>query len=341
LIAEKNQMKCADFKALIIELLSDEPRPGKPARFSPEQISQILSIACEKPEDSGRPITHWTSQEIAFEAQKRGIVTSISDSYVRKLLKKAIHPHKIKYWLTSQDKTRDKEAYDLAIREVCNVYTNALRLGKNGVHIISVDEKSGMQAKEWIRPNLPVTEGIVERQDPEYVRHGTLCLIGNLDIVTGEIISPTIGETRTEKDYVEHIAQTVDTDPEGEWIFINDQLNTHQSTSLVRWVAEQCQIKKDLGYPRKRGILKNMASRKKFLESKEHRIRFVYTPHHASWLNQIEIWFSILSRKVLKRGSFSSKEHLREKVLSFIGYYNLVFAKPFKWTYTGQPLEVD
>ncbi len=212
-------------------------------------------------------------------------------------------------------------------------------MGASGTHIISVDEKSGMQAKEWIHPNLPVKEGFVERQDPEYKRHGTLCLIGNLDIVTGKMISPTIGNSRTEEDFVKHIAQTIDTDPDGEWVFITDQLNTHKSASLVEMIAKRCGITDDLGKKGKRGILKTMASRKTFLESKEHRVRFVYTPRHASWLNQIEIWFSILSRKVLKRGSFSSKEVLRSKVLNFIEYYNTVFAKPFKWTYTGQPLE--
>jgi len=117
-----------------------------------------------------------------------------------------------------------------------------------------------------------------------------------------------------------------------------DQLNTHTSEALVRLVAERCGIDDDLGIKAKNGILKTMARRKKFLEDQSHLIRFVYTPRHASWLNQVEIWFCILSRRALKRASFASMEALKQRLIDFIDYFNAVLAKPFRWTYAGKPL---
>jgi hypothetical protein len=119
-----------------------------------------------------------------------------------------------------------------------------------------------------------------------------------------------------------------------------DQLNTHQSAGLVYLVAEMCQLDLDLGIKGKAGILESMETRKTFLADPTHRIRFVYTPKHSSWLNQVELWFSILVRKLLKRASFSSLEELRQRILKFIEYFNCTMAKPFKWTYAGRPLTV-
>ena len=160
-------------------------------------------------------------------------------------------------------------------------------------------------------------------------------------MATGEAILPTIGPTRTEEDFATHIGRTIDTDPEATWIFVLDQLNTHKSEALVRLVAERCGIDDDLGVKGKVGILRSMPRRKKFLEDAEHRIRFVYTPRHASWLNQVEIWFSILSRRALKRASFVSLDELRQRLLDFIDYFNAILAKPFRWTYAGKPLQAE
>ena len=172
----------------------------------------------------------------------------------------------------------------------------------------------------------------------EYKRHGTLCLIANFDVVTGQVIEPTIGPTRTEEDFVAHIDKTIALDADGTWVFVVDQLNTHKSEGLVRLVAERCGLADDLGVKGKSGILRNMKTRKRFLESEDHRIRFVYTPRHASWLNQVEIWFSILARRALKRASFDSLKMLQKRLIDFIDYFNAVLAKPFRWTYAGRPL---
>ncbi|MCP3958993.1 MAG: transposase, partial [bacterium] len=197
--------------------------------------------------------------------------------------------------MTSKDKLEDPEQYEADVRKICETYAQTPRLHEEGAHVISTDEKTGIQALERLHPTRPTKPGLTERLEFEYRRHGTLCLIANFDVATGEAILPTIGQTRTEEDFAAHIARTIDSDPDAPWIFVLDQLNTHKSEALVRLVAERCGIKDDLGAKGKSGILKTMASRKKFLKDQSHRIRFVYTPRHASWLNQVEIWFSILS----------------------------------------------
>jgi hypothetical protein len=219
------------------------------------------------------------------------------------------------------------------------MYKDAAKLAAAGAHVVSTDEKTGMQALERLHETKPVRPGLVERVEFEYIRHGTLCLIANFEVVTGRVLSPSIGPTRTEIDFGTHIEKTIDTDPDATWIFIVDQLDTHRSAKLVELVARRCCITEDLGVKGKTGILKSKKTRKEFLEDASHRIRFVYTPRHCSWLNQIEIWFSILARRLLKRSSFTSTEDLKTRALEFIAYFNSVLARPFRWTYTGRPLE--
>jgi hypothetical protein len=144
--------------------------------------------------------------------------------------------------------------------------------------VVSTDEKTGMQALERLHETKPVRPGLVERVEFEYIRHGTLSLIANFDVVTGKVVSPSIGPTRTEVDFVAHIDQTVDTDPGASWIFVTDQLDTHRSAKLVELVARRCGIDEELGVKGKEGILKSKQTRRQFLEDPSHRIRFVYTP---------------------------------------------------------------
>jgi transposase len=231
----------------IREVFRDAPRPGSPGTFTAEQIAQILAVACEPPEKSDRPITHWTRRELTDEVVKRGIVESISESSVGRLLNQAaLKPHRRKMWLNTKEK--DPEVFQRQVEAVCETYRDAPQLSaERGVHTISTDEMTGLQALERNAPSQPLRPHQPARDEYEYTRHGTTTLIGNLDVVTGEITTPTIGPTRTEEDFVTHIEATIASDPTGEWVFVMDNLNIHASASLVTFVAKACGMTAALG----------------------------------------------------------------------------------------------
>jgi len=203
---------------------------------------------------------------------------------------------------------------------------------------VSVDEMTGIQALERAEETLPMRQGFVERPEYEYIRHGTQCLLAGFDVATGKVFALCQAQ-RKEVDFVDFI-KALDTHHYGykQLRIIADNLNTHQSESLVRYVAQRSGFEGDLGLKGKEGILKSQASRAEFLGRPWHKIVFNYTPKHASWMNQIEIWFGILVKKVIKRGNFSSLENLKYKLLNFIDYHNEYAAKPYNWKYSGEVL---
>ncbi len=326
-----------DKQGFLCKAFSDSPRSGAPLTYTEEQLCNLMALALKEPTKCGREITHWTHTELADEANIQQLASGISKSTVGRFLRQVdIRPHRSTYWLNP--KVKDDEEFKKEVNHVCDTYHQASMLAEENVITVSVDEKTGIQALERISPDKPTKQGMIEKQEFEYKRHGTLSLTPSFNIVTGQIMNYRIAETRNEVDFCEHIKQTVATSPESTWVIVTDQLNVHKSETLVRFVAERCGIDEELGVKGKSGILKDTVSRQQFLSDKSHRIRFVYTPKHCSWLNQVEIWFGILSRKLLKRGNFTSLEDLRGKLTRFISYFNKQLAKPFKWTYKGKVL---
>lgn len=338
---EKLGVKAA-LRRAILDCLRDAPRSGAPKKFTPAEVASVISIACEDPEKSQRPVTSWTCQEIAEEAILRGVVDSISDSQVQRFLHQVhLSPHKKKGWCFTTEK--DQELFQQQAEIVCQTYLNApLLFTEQRVHTICVDEMTSLQANEKRAPGKRPAPGQCGKEECQYTRHGTVCLTGNWDVVAGRFVNPTIEETRNNEDFAKHIDRLINTDLEDGWVFVVDNLNTHCGEDLVRVVARHLGIpSEELGRVGKHGILKSMASRRAFLSDVSHRIRFVYIPKHSSWLNQVEVIFGMFNRRVMRGGNFTSKADLIAKLKRFTDYFNAHIAKPMNWTFTGRPTEKE
>jgi hypothetical protein len=275
---------------------------------------------------------------LADEVQKRGLINSISVSHVNRILREVdLKPHRSQYWCNTTEK--DSELFQKQVELVCQTYLDAPNLYYQfNTHTVCVDEMTSLQANERHAATKLPKPGQTAKEEFQYERHGTVCVTANWHVVRGQIIAPTISETRDNEDFAGHIEQTIATDPTAGWVFVVDNLNTHCGEALVRIVAGQLGIDEaSLGEVRKSGILKSMETRKAFLSDPSHPIRLVYLPKHSSWLNQIEIIFGIINRRVMRLGSFTSKCDLIEKLKRFIQYFNETIARPMNWTYTGRP----
>lgn len=338
LLAMEFSENAAAFRRAIIACLRDAPRSGSPGKFSAEAIVSLIGIACEPPENSGRPVETWTGKELADEAQKRGVVDSISPSHVNRILREVdLKPHLSQYWCNTTEK--DLALFQTQVELVCQTYLDAPELYHQfNTHTVCVDEMTSLQANERRAETKRAKPGQTAKEEFQYTRHGTVCVTANWHVACGQILTPTISETRDNQDFAQHIARTIASDLEAGWVFVVDNLNTHCGEPLVRLVAHQLGIDPEsLGMVKKQGILKTMTSRRAFLSDPSHRIRFVYLPKHSSWLNQIEIIFGIINRRVIRRGSFTSKQDLIAKLERFMDYFNKTIAKPMNWTYTGRP----
>jgi transposase len=335
------QGRQAQLVRLVEDCLKDAPRSGAPPTFTPWQIVSIISLACEKPELCGRPVSKWTSREIASEAVKRQIVEKISASHVGKILRSVnMKPHKTKGWCFTTEK--DQKEFARRAQEVCDVYLQAPQnYEQSGVHTVSVDEATGLQANEKRAATLPAKPDQPAKEETQYTRHGAVCLTAAWDVARGQVVQHHVQETRTNADFARFIEQTTASDPAGQWVFVLDNLNTHSGEELVRLIARLEGLDETtLGNKQKRrGILGSIKSRQAFLNDPRRRIRFVYTPKHSSWLNQVEVIFGIVKRRGLAGASFQSTAQLIARIDQFIAYFNTTFARPMNWTYTGRPTE--
>lgn len=331
-----------DLKELVTVILSDRYRSGTPKTYDDKTRCTIKLIACQNPEDHGFTLSHWNLPSLRLALIDKKVVDDISVGAVYHILiTDEIRPWKIRYWLHSKEKYEDYDTYASKIQAINKVYAEAAELkgSEEGsdIRTFCTDEMTSIQALEHRFSDKPTKPKQDARREFEYIRHGTTSLTGFFNVVTGEMAEPYLRATRKEEDFVAALKEVIDSDPEKRYRIVCDNLNTHMSETLVRYVAEQIGFTGSLGKVRKEGILKNKATRAAFLSNPEHRICFYYAPIHCSWMNQIEIWFGIINRQLLKRKSFTSVQMLEQCIIDYINQYNRYFAHPFNWKYNSVP----
>jgi transposase len=300
--------------------LQDKERSGARATITAEQYVDLLALASTEPESLGLPFTHWSDRDLAAHAP-----FSIHHTTVSRFLKECnLKPHRVVGWM---NRKADPD-FDRRATHVKQVLAHAVSPQADPKEVVlSFDEKPGIQALERIAKDKPMQVGRPVKQEFEYRRHGTLVLLAMMLISTGEILS-LVSPTRTNEDTADllrmHLVLLLFRGFRRITIVL-DQLNTHMSLDVVEMVASVCGV--PLPDPT---TLKTMAQRRAWLESTDKSIVFCFTPKHASWLNPIEIWFGVLARKALRRGSFASLDELRAKLNAFIQYYNEKMAHPYK-----------
>jgi hypothetical protein len=296
--------------------------------FPPQDRHRVVVLATTNPAELGVPAARWSLDDLAYHILREAHYRDMSRSTIGRILAAAdLKPHKSRYWLHSDDPDFEAKALD-----ICQLYLDAPRLYQRGELVVCVDEKSSIQALERARPTTPATPGQIQRRDPEYIRHGTRCLLATLVVPTGQVIGSVTGQRGT-WDYVRHIRDVVTRFPDCQrYHWVMDNLNTHYTFELCQYLGKLS------GVWQERPPLRTGAQRRAFLTDPSHKHVVHYTPKHGSWLNQIEIWFGVLSRRLLRRGEFCSVEDLAARILEFIEHYNKHQAHPYEWTYTGKPL---
>jgi transposase len=311
--------------------LQDAHRSGRPRTIAAPTRVQVISVASTLPHDQDRPVTRWTLDEIVATLLDALHTEAVSRSSVWRILQDIdLKPHKSEYWLNSHD-----EDFDAKARTICQLYATALASYQQGRLVVCCDEKTGMQVLERKAPTKPAQPGRRERREHEYIRHGTRVLINSLAVATGQI-AWTIGTTRKATDFVAHLQQAYQSLPRmTHYDWVMDNLNTHWSLDVCRLVARWCKV------PFEPHKLKKGPQRRAFLSDPSHRHVLHFTPKHGSWLNQAELFFGVLQRRFLARGSFPSATDFARRLERFLQDYNARHAHPYRWTYTGEPLVRD
>lgn len=309
--------------------LWDAPRSGRPSKFSAAEKARVIQKAVEAPRSSGVPITHWSAKSLARIAVAAGITSSIHPTTVWRWLHEAdLQPHRCRYWLkiTAPD-------FEERMKDVTGLYLAAPALAKKGIPVFCVDEKTSIQALERQTAGSPMRPGKPERRDHRYIRHGTTHFLGAFEVATGKVwgVYESNRPASVFAAFLRRVCAGVSVRCAPAVHFVMDQVSTHWHHEVCRVVAELSGLDYD---PEKH---QTGALRRAFLADPAKRVVVHFTPVRASWLDQIELWFSVLSRQVLSRGSFTSVLDLTQKITAFIDYYNQTLARPYRWTYTGRP----
>jgi DDE superfamily endonuclease len=302
--------------------------PVGPGTFPPDELTAVVTLATSKTDEHDRPATRWSLDDLAFTLVNEAHHRAMSRTTIWRILDQAdLKPHKSVYWLNSHDPDFDAKA-----QTICRLYLDAPRLYQKGRLVICCDEKTGMQIRQRKHPTQPARPGHPEKREFEYIRHGTRTLISSFVVPTGEVVWD-LGPTRTSADFARHIGHVAChfRDAAGfDWVV--DNLNTHWSMEVCEWIAAFSDVSFNPWQ------LRTGRQRRAFLSDPTHKHVFHFTPKHGSWLNQVELWFSVLSRRFLKRGDFAGVVEFEQRLAVFLEEYNRCHAHPYRWTYTGQPL---
>ena len=292
------------FRERRVDGLDDRPRSGRPPEVSPLERHQVIAAACRSPEEFGFRRVLWNHATLAQAVMSAALVRSISPRTVGRILEDAeIKPHRVKMWCHSGD-----PAYQEKMRAIVDLYVHQPK----GEPVLSIDEKTGMQALSRRRPLEPSASGREGRFDFEYKRNGTRCLFACFDVGRGWVLGRCTKQ-RTREDFLSFMDEVASAYPQRHVHVIVDNLNTHRDTQQGAFVTD---------WNNRHG----------------GRFLFHYTPTHGSWLNQVELWFCILGRRILRYGNFHSVDELVAAVEAFIREWNATEAHPFRWTYEGLPL---
>ena len=314
--------------------------PADPGAFPPADRLLVLTLASSKTEDHQTPDSSWTLDELAFAIVNEAHQRALSRATIQRILAAAdLKPHHSVYWLNSHDPHFDAKAKD-----ICQLYLDAPRLHAEGHLVLSADEKTGMQILQRKYPTQPAQAQLLDakgkpirsgkpvKREFEYIRHGTRCLLTTFCVPTGQVVWD-LGQTRTSQDWVAHLRHVQEQFPDQRgYHWVVDNLNTHWSLDVCCQVAQWCNL------PLVKRELKTGRQRRAFLSDRSHKHVFHFTPLHGSWLNQVELFFSVLARRLLRRGDFASAAEFEQRLTRWLEDYNTRHAHPYRWTYTGEPL---
>jgi hypothetical protein len=302
--------------------------PDDPGTFPPDERIAVVSLATSKTDEHDQPATRWTLDDLAATIVNEAHHRAMSRSTIWRILDEAdLKPHKSVYWLNSHDPDFDAKA-----QTICRLYLDAPRLYQQGRLVICCDEKTGMQILQRKYATQPARPGHPEKREFEYIRHGTRTLLASFVVASGEMVWD-LGPTRTSADFARHLGQVACHFRHAtgfDWVV--DNLNTHWSMEVCEWIAAFSDVSFNPWE------LRTGRQRRAFLSDPTHKHVFHFTPKHGSWLNQVELWFSVLSRRLLRRGDFAGVAEFEYRLQAFLEEYNWRHAHPYRWTYTGQPL---